>query len=422
MCQYKWYDWCYFRDQTAAYPFPKEVLGRVLGPAFGEGNEMYQRILKANGRVVPRRSLRPLTTAEIHSPIEIKKRQVFDKLIERRWGTSINPPTKPEREIDKEFDPYEDDDEPAKLVPEIEDVIDHDGKLLDQQPAYDTIINAEVQMQLGNKLVTGKVVRRTLGPNGKTMGTWHENPIMNSVIYEVEFPDGQVKEYGANIIAENIFSQVDSDGHSMRLFDAIVDYERDDNIAVSMEDRHIYTKSGQKRLRKSTKGWRLLVHWRDGSESWVKLSEMKESHPVETAEFAKARGIYCEPAFAWWVPYTLRKRDVILAAVKSRIRKKTHKYGIEIPTSIEHAIELDRKIGNSLWQDALKKKKCTILGSPLSCWKMDKRPHQDGTKSQDTWSGTLRWTSPGRQGGSLMVTKQRILRIQRTLVLCHVKV
>ena len=59
LCQYAWYEWCYFRDQTAAFPNNKEVLGRVLGPARGPGNEMAQWILKANGRVVPRRSLRP---------------------------------------------------------------------------------------------------------------------------------------------------------------------------------------------------------------------------------------------------------------------------------------------------------------------------------------------------------------------------
>jgi hypothetical protein len=46
---------------------------------------------------------------------------------------------------------------------------------------------------------------------------------------------------------------------------------------------------------------------------------MKESNPVKTAKFSKARGIHHEPAFAWWVPYTLRKRDVIVSAVKARV-------------------------------------------------------------------------------------------------------
>jgi hypothetical protein len=34
----------------------------------------------------------PLQTAEIHSPSELKKGQVFEELIERRHGTFINPP------------------------------------------------------------------------------------------------------------------------------------------------------------------------------------------------------------------------------------------------------------------------------------------------------------------------------------------
>jgi hypothetical protein len=53
------------------------------------------------------------------------------------------------------------------------------------------------------------------------------------------------------------------------------------------------------------------VKWADGTESWIPLKDLKESHPIETAKFAKARSIADEPAFAWWVPYTLRKRDII---------------------------------------------------------------------------------------------------------------
>ena len=80
---------------------------------------------------------------------------------------------------------------------------------------------------------------------------------------------------------------------------------------------------------------------------------MKESHPVEVAEYARARGIDKERAFKWLVPHTLKKRQVILAALKKRIRKTTHKYGIEIPTRVEHAFELDGKNGNNLGKDAL---------------------------------------------------------------------
>ena len=41
--------------------------------------------------------------------------------------------------------------------------------------------------------------------------------------------------------------------------------------------------------------------------------------------------------------------------MKNRIRKTTHKYGIEIPRDVEHVHEIDARNGNTLWRDALKK-------------------------------------------------------------------
>ena len=37
ICQYKRYEWSYYRERTNKYPFNQEVLGRVLGPAKDEG-------------------------------------------------------------------------------------------------------------------------------------------------------------------------------------------------------------------------------------------------------------------------------------------------------------------------------------------------------------------------------------------------
>ena len=74
---------------------------------------------------------------------------------------------------------------------------------------------------------------------------------------------------------------------------------------------------------------------------------------METAEFAKSRGIDDEAAFIWWVPHMLRKRNAIISAIKMRIRKTSHKYSIEIPTSVEHTMEIDWRNGNTMWRDAL---------------------------------------------------------------------
>jgi hypothetical protein len=99
---------------------PREILGGTLGPAKGEGDEMAQWCLKANGNVVPRRTVRPLNAAELNSETEIREREVFTDLIKSRWGLS---PTMAEPSDGYEFDEYEDDNE-SPLIPDFNDPVD----------------------------------------------------------------------------------------------------------------------------------------------------------------------------------------------------------------------------------------------------------------------------------------------------------
>ena len=76
---------------------------------------------------------------------------------------------------------------------------------------------------------------------------------------------------------------------------------------------------------------------------------------MEVAEYVTALELQDEPVFAWWVPYTLRKRDRVIAGLNTRVRKRTHKFGVQVPTSVDEAKELDRINGNTLWMDSLAK-------------------------------------------------------------------
>ena len=78
-------------------------------------------------------------------------------------------------------------------------------------------------------------------------------------------------------------------------------------------------------------------------------------HPVEVAEYAWAHGTDNQPTFAWWVLYTLHKCDIIISAIKSYIRKATHKYGIKVPKSVNHAYEFDMSYGDTFWKNATAK-------------------------------------------------------------------
>ena len=78
-------------------------------------------------------------------------------------------------------------------------------------------------------------------------------------------------------------------------------------------------------------------------------------NPVDVAEYVTARGIEQEPAFSRWVPYTLRKRDVVVSAFSSRVRKASHKYGIEIPLRLHQRERSIEKNGNNYWITAIQK-------------------------------------------------------------------
>jgi hypothetical protein len=97
-------------------------------------------------------------------------------------------------------------------------MVDSTGKRLNQQPAYDKLLNTEVQIQVGNDLSKGVVTRQTKGPDGKLIGTYDEDPYKSAMVYEEEFHDGELHKYSASITAENMLTQVDHEPFSTIMF------------------------------------------------------------------------------------------------------------------------------------------------------------------------------------------------------------
>ena len=92
------------------------------------------------------------------------------------------------------------------------------------------------------------------------------------------------------MIAESLYSQCDPDGLEYILLDEIVDHRRTDS-AIKLADQKVARANGRTYLRRSTIGWQLCwqlcCQWKDGSTSWIDLADLKESHPIEVAEYAK---------------------------------------------------------------------------------------------------------------------------------------
>lgn len=120
------------------------------------------------------------------------------------------------------------------------------------------------------------------------------NPLLDTSIWDVEFVDGMTEAFAANTIAEAIYAQVDDEGNEYLILDDIIDHKQGAD-ALRGDDVFIQH-NGKAHPKRTTKGWSLCVQWRDKSSSWMSLSDLKESNPIQVAEYALANKLLSEPA------------------------------------------------------------------------------------------------------------------------------
>jgi hypothetical protein len=221
-----------------------------------------------------------------------------------------------------------------------------------------TYLTALVLMPRGDQVLKAQVTARKRDSNGNPVGKANLKPILDTREYVVQFfEDGTKDVFSANAMGECMYAQVDNEGNTFALMSEIIDHKSDARRAMKIADGTFMNKQGRMRPCITTQGWRLLVEeWKDGTTSWATLKELKESFPVEIAEYTVANKIDDEPAFKWWVHDTLWKRHRIIKNLKSaKYWKRTHKFGIRLPHSVEEALQIDAETGTTFWQDAIEK-------------------------------------------------------------------
>ena len=368
LVEFGWYQWVWYHDPV--HP-ERDNLGRWLGPAHNIGQGLAYYILNSNAEVIVRSTVSTIIDDNI-CPTDLRIRQKeFTDRVESLIGNYQHAviqksDQKPDEMVDIYSDLFEltlgDNDElqvqtfgydPNEVTkPDAEEIKMYDAP---NSEFGDKWINANVPISYNGEIVQGTVKRRKRdGDSGMLLGKAHQNPTLDTRVYEVEMPDGTYADYHANNLIENIFNNVDDNGHSPLLLNEIIDHRSGDD-AVPIEDGWYRTPEGMKKRVITTKGWDLKIQWRDGSSNWIPLKDIKEANPIEVAEYAVRAHISNEPAFAWWVNSTLKRRNKVIKQVHHRLAKKTHKFGIKVPNSVEEALRLDKDNGNDLWKKAIDK-------------------------------------------------------------------
>jgi len=298
---FDWLQWVWFQE-PAQFPESSRCLGRWLGVARDVGQAMTYWLLTEKGTIIARSSVTTVSDLEGREPRMREQQELF---MSKVAANTLNASNATVSQIFPELI----DDTPEFSTPEADQFTPE---------AYDEYLLAQVVLPIGGELHRGQVVRRKRDHEGRPIGIRNRNPILDTREYEVEFSNGNSSSYMANTIAENLYAQVDQEGRSYALLSEIID--------------HTYDGTGPRDSgRHTTKGWKFLVAWKDGTTSYVPLREMKNTFLVETADYAIGNQIDKEPAFSWWVPHVVRKRERMISKLKRTKTKywhKTHKYGI----------------------------------------------------------------------------------------------
>ena len=84
------------------------------------------------------------------------------------------------------------------------------------------------------------MIGRSVGPEEAIEDSYDNNSILNSLLYNTEFPDRQVKEYSANMIVENMLYGLDSNSFLVTMLEVITDYAKD-NTTLSIANKYVVT-------------------------------------------------------------------------------------------------------------------------------------------------------------------------------------
>jgi hypothetical protein len=82
----------------------------------------------------------------------------------------------------------------------------------------------EVLLPHGGELICAKVANQKWDHNGTPAGLAHKNPILDSRQYDVVFEDGSTNTFPANVITENVYAQIDNEGHHFTIMDEIIEW------------------------------------------------------------------------------------------------------------------------------------------------------------------------------------------------------
>jgi hypothetical protein len=231
---FSWYQPVWYYDSTS-FPEPTRHLGRWIGVAHNIGQAMCFLVLPSSGIPIARSTVQSISDAELQSPVVQQSIKDFDLTIHEKMGGEIDEDSLAfEIGSDELNKALADADEDGYFLPAEPDAEKPDADDYDEE-TYSRFTSAQVLLPKGGYEYIAKVIGRKLDADGNPIGRYNPNPILDTTVHEVQFPDGTVQEYAANVLAEALYAQNDDDGNHWLLLKSIIAHEKDSSAPTQEE-------------------------------------------------------------------------------------------------------------------------------------------------------------------------------------------
>jgi hypothetical protein len=215
----------YHENQKTDMTTESVKLGRRLGVAHRVGSDMCYWILTKSGQVISTTTVQHVTRLDTTKPEIAACIELFHEVLINRPLVDTNFQLE-DNVLGLTLDDIDNVDGPRPVDVHIPTDEEYGDMKFDTKPDmndddgeeyFDDYIGAEITVQRGNATTRDRVKKRARdSTTGDLLGKRHNNLYMSIAVYDIEFPDGEIESYyGANRVAENLYSQCDDKGNIM---------------------------------------------------------------------------------------------------------------------------------------------------------------------------------------------------------------
>ena len=180
------------------------------------------------------------------------------------------------------------------------------------------------------------------------------------IVWAVEDHDADLQNHPDHI---KFVCSINNDQYEeiMAYNDIIQHIEKDDGEENIWKFKRITAHEGP--LTKSHPNWKgssfnVMIEWENGEITSEPLAVIAKDDPVTCAIYARDNNLLQTPGWKQFKGIAKRQKKLFRMANQAKLRSyrtaPQFKYGFEVPRDYAHAVQLDKRNGNTKWQDAIK--------------------------------------------------------------------